>query len=176
MGVFHLQLENAAVKIERATSDPGTPEQKLEKKRLKVSKKPKEPEAPEKDFTPYDYSKSDFKAFAGEATSAARLGVCPGQMKGGCGEKKAGPKTCTAHTQESNPEKPIPSTTTCLRSCLHRPLKWFSKKASILQWLHPSSPQPVSKSVSHRHTVSQILFVGKPDAYDAKLWFWNLSL
>ncbi|XP_036316954.1 exosome component 10 isoform X1 [Pipistrellus kuhlii] len=60
-------LENAAMKRERATSDPGTPEQKLEKKRLKVSKKPKEPEAPEKDFTPYDYSKSDFKAFAGSS-------------------------------------------------------------------------------------------------------------
>nr|KAF6294276.1 exosome component 10 [Pipistrellus kuhlii] len=55
------------MKRERATSDPGTPEQKLEKKRLKVSKKPKEPEAPEKDFTPYDYSKSDFKAFAGSS-------------------------------------------------------------------------------------------------------------
>lgn len=60
------QLENAK-KRERTTSDPRATEQKQEKKRPKTSKKPKDPEeAPEKDFTPFDYSKSDFKAFAGE--------------------------------------------------------------------------------------------------------------
>ncbi|KAF6108642.1 exosome component 10 [Phyllostomus discolor] len=60
-------LENAAKKRELAASDPRTAEQGQEKKRLKVSKKPKDPEAPEKEFTPYDYSKSDFKAFAGNS-------------------------------------------------------------------------------------------------------------
>uniref|UniRef100_A0A452FC79 Exosome complex component 10 n=1 Tax=Capra hircus TaxID=9925 RepID=A0A452FC79_CAPHI len=62
-------LENAAKKRERATSDPRMTEQKQEKKRLKLSKKPKDPDPPEKDFTPYDYSKSDFKAFAGNSKS-----------------------------------------------------------------------------------------------------------
>uniref|UniRef100_A0A2I3RM09 Exosome complex component 10 n=1 Tax=Pan troglodytes TaxID=9598 RepID=A0A2I3RM09_PANTR len=62
-------LENAAKKRERATSDPRTTEQKQEKKRLKISKKPKDPEPPEKEFTPYDYSQSDFKAFAGNSKS-----------------------------------------------------------------------------------------------------------
>uniref|UniRef100_A0A5G2QD95 Exosome complex component 10 n=1 Tax=Sus scrofa TaxID=9823 RepID=A0A5G2QD95_PIG len=60
-------LETAARKRERVTSDPRTTEQKQEKKRLKISKKPKDPDPSEKEFTPYDYSKSDFKAFAGEA-------------------------------------------------------------------------------------------------------------
>uniref|UniRef100_A0A2K5Q5I0 Exosome complex component 10 n=1 Tax=Cebus imitator TaxID=2715852 RepID=A0A2K5Q5I0_CEBIM len=64
-------LENAAKKRERTTSDPRTPEQKQEKKRLKISKKPKDPGPPEKDFTPYDYSQSDFKAFAGISKSKA---------------------------------------------------------------------------------------------------------
>lgn len=68
---FPLQLESAAKKRERTTSDPRTTEQKQEKKRLKTSKKPKDPDLPEKDFTPYDYSKSDFKAFAGEAGTGA---------------------------------------------------------------------------------------------------------
>ncbi|KAB0400145.1 hypothetical protein E2I00_010290, partial [Balaenoptera physalus] len=62
-------LENAAKKRERTTSDPRTTEQKQDKKRLKISKKLKDPDPPEKDFTPYDYSKSDFKAFAGDSTS-----------------------------------------------------------------------------------------------------------
>ncbi|XP_021099117.1 exosome component 10 isoform X2 [Heterocephalus glaber] len=60
-------LENAAKKRERTTSDPRTMEQKQEKKRLKISKKPKDPGPPEKDFTPYDYSQSNFKAFAGDS-------------------------------------------------------------------------------------------------------------
>lgn len=65
-----IALENAK-KRERTTSDPRATEQKQEKKRPKTSKKPKDPEeAPEKDFTPFDYSKSDFKAFAGNNRSA----------------------------------------------------------------------------------------------------------
>lgn len=62
-------LETAARKRERVTSDPRTTEQKQEKKRLKISKKPKDPDPSEKEFTPYDYSKSDFKAFAGNSKS-----------------------------------------------------------------------------------------------------------
>lgn len=62
-------LENAAKKRERTTSDPRTIEQKQEKKRLRISKKPKDPHPPEKDFTPYDYSKSDFQGFAGNGKS-----------------------------------------------------------------------------------------------------------
>ncbi|XP_004705491.1 exosome component 10 [Echinops telfairi] len=60
-------LEIAVKKRERTTSDPKTTEQKQGKKRLKVSKKPKGPDAVEREFTPYDYSKSDFKAFAGNS-------------------------------------------------------------------------------------------------------------
>lgn len=62
----HLQLENATKKRERATSDLRTIEQKQEKKRLKSSKKAKDPDPPGKDFCPYDYSQSDFGAFAGK--------------------------------------------------------------------------------------------------------------
>ncbi|XP_021574143.1 exosome component 10 [Carlito syrichta] len=62
-------LENAAKKRERTASDQRTTEQKQEKKRLRTSKKPKDPDPPGKDFTPYDYSQSDFKAFAGDSKS-----------------------------------------------------------------------------------------------------------
>ncbi|OBS75485.1 hypothetical protein A6R68_14012 [Neotoma lepida] len=62
-------LENATKKRERATSDLRTTEQKQEKKRLKSSKKPKDPDPPGKDFSPYDYSQSDFRAFAGDSKS-----------------------------------------------------------------------------------------------------------
>ncbi|KAK7811116.1 hypothetical protein U0070_016056 [Myodes glareolus] len=62
-------LENATKKRERATSELRTTEQKQEKKRLKSSKKPKDPDPPGKDFTPYDYNQSDFRAFAGDSKS-----------------------------------------------------------------------------------------------------------
>uniref|UniRef100_A0A8C2UZ53 Exosome complex component 10 n=1 Tax=Chinchilla lanigera TaxID=34839 RepID=A0A8C2UZ53_CHILA len=62
-------LENAAKKRERTTSDPRTTEQKQEKKRLKTSKKPKDPAPPVGEFTPYDYSRTDFKAFAADGKS-----------------------------------------------------------------------------------------------------------
>lgn len=67
LNVLTLQLENATKKRERATSDLRTIEQKQEKKRLKSSKKAKDPDPPGKDFSPYDYSQSDFGAFAGKA-------------------------------------------------------------------------------------------------------------
>lgn len=62
-------LENAAKKREWAPSGLGGAEQKLEKKRPRVSKTPREPAPPQEDFTPYDYSQSDFKAFAGNSKS-----------------------------------------------------------------------------------------------------------
>lgn len=64
--ILTLQLENAAKKRERATSDLRTTEQKQEKKRLKSSKKPKDPDPAGREFSPYDYSQSDFRAFAGK--------------------------------------------------------------------------------------------------------------
>uniref|UniRef100_A0A8C5KME2 Exosome complex component 10 n=1 Tax=Jaculus jaculus TaxID=51337 RepID=A0A8C5KME2_JACJA len=64
-----LQLENATKKRERATGDLRATEQKQEKKRLKTAKKPKDPDLAAKEFTPYDYSQSDFKAFAGDSKS-----------------------------------------------------------------------------------------------------------
>ncbi|XP_037354510.1 exosome component 10 [Talpa occidentalis] len=73
-------LESAAKKRERTTSDPRTIGQKQEQKRPKMSKKPKDPDPPEKDFTPYDYSKSDFKAFAGNSESKPPSQFDPNQQ------------------------------------------------------------------------------------------------
>lgn len=67
-----MQLENATKKRERAAGDLRTTEQKQEKKRLKSSKKPQDPDPPGKDFSPYDYSQSDFRAFAGEDGRTAK--------------------------------------------------------------------------------------------------------
>ncbi|GAB1289245.1 Exosome component 10 [Apodemus speciosus] len=62
-------LENATRKRERATGDLRATEQRQEKKRLKGAKKAKDPDPPGKDFSPYDYSQSDFGAFAGDSKS-----------------------------------------------------------------------------------------------------------
>ncbi|XP_042551681.1 exosome component 10 [Dipodomys spectabilis] len=59
-------LENAK-KRERTTGDTRTTEQRQEKKRLKTAKKLKGPDPAPSTFTPYDYSQSDFKAFAGDS-------------------------------------------------------------------------------------------------------------
>lgn len=89
-GVLTLQLEHAAKKRERTTSDPRTLEQKQEKKRLRTSKKPKDSDPPEKDFTPFDYSQSDFKAFAGEDRTGAPLrDIFPCEVGGSCPVEKA---------------------------------------------------------------------------------------
>ncbi|XP_020829640.1 exosome complex component 10 isoform X2 [Phascolarctos cinereus] len=64
-------LENATKKRERmgsepgneSGSEPGSLESAQDKKKLRASQQPPE-RAPPKEFTPYDYSKSDFKAFA----------------------------------------------------------------------------------------------------------------
>ncbi|NXA28478.1 EXOSX protein, partial [Ibidorhyncha struthersii] len=58
--------EQANKKRERVTSETGTELPKQEKKRPKASQQPEELEAP-KQFTPFDYSKSNFKVFAGSS-------------------------------------------------------------------------------------------------------------
>ncbi|XP_030393363.1 exosome component 10 isoform X1 [Gopherus evgoodei] len=60
--------EQASKKRERVTSEPGTDTPKQEKKRPKASQQPEEKEMP-KQFTPFDYSKSNFKVFAGNSKS-----------------------------------------------------------------------------------------------------------
>lgn len=64
------QEEQASKKRERETvgSETGTELPKQEKKRPKASQQPEELEAP-KQFTPFDYSKSNFKVFAGSSKS-----------------------------------------------------------------------------------------------------------
>ncbi|NXH79163.1 EXOSX protein, partial [Hydrobates tethys] len=60
--------EQANKKRERVTSETGTELPKQEKKRPKASQQPEKLEAP-KQFTPFDYSKSNFKVFAGSSKS-----------------------------------------------------------------------------------------------------------
>lgn len=60
--------EQANKKRERVMSETGTELPKQEKKRPKASQQPEEQEAP-KQFTPFDYSKSNFKVFAGSSKS-----------------------------------------------------------------------------------------------------------
>uniref|UniRef100_A0A8B9E040 Exosome complex component 10 n=1 Tax=Anser cygnoides TaxID=8845 RepID=A0A8B9E040_ANSCY len=61
-------LEQANKKRERVISETGTELPKQEKKRPRASQQPEELEAP-KQFTPFDYSKSNFKVFAGSSKS-----------------------------------------------------------------------------------------------------------
>ncbi|NXK93076.1 EXOSX protein, partial [Formicarius rufipectus] len=60
--------EQASRKRERDTSGTGAEMPTQEKKRPKPSQQPEELEAP-KQFTPFDYSKSNFKVFAGSSKS-----------------------------------------------------------------------------------------------------------
>uniref|UniRef100_A0A8B9DY43 Exosome complex component 10 n=1 Tax=Anser cygnoides TaxID=8845 RepID=A0A8B9DY43_ANSCY len=62
------QQEQANKKRERVISETGTELPKQEKKRPRASQQPEELEAP-KQFTPFDYSKSNFKVFAGSSKS-----------------------------------------------------------------------------------------------------------
>uniref|UniRef100_A0A8C3JZE3 Exosome complex component 10 n=1 Tax=Calidris pygmaea TaxID=425635 RepID=A0A8C3JZE3_9CHAR len=66
-GLFS-QQEQANKKRERVMSETGTELPKQEKKRPKASQQPEELEAP-KQFTPFDYSKSNFRVFAGSSKS-----------------------------------------------------------------------------------------------------------
>lgn len=59
------QQEQANKKRERVMSETGTELPKQEKKRPKASQQPEKLEEP-KQFTPFDYSKSNFKVFAGK--------------------------------------------------------------------------------------------------------------
>ncbi|KFO77266.1 Exosome component 10, partial [Cuculus canorus] len=60
--------EQANKKRERVISETGAELPKQEKKRPKASQQPEELEAP-KQFTPFDYSKTNFKVFAGSSKS-----------------------------------------------------------------------------------------------------------
>ncbi|KAK2526793.1 Exosc10 [Columba livia] len=60
--------EQANKKRERVMSETGTELPKQEKKRPKASQQPEKLEEP-KQFTPFDYSKSNFKVFAGSSKS-----------------------------------------------------------------------------------------------------------
>nr|XP_056721374.1 exosome component 10 [Euleptes europaea] len=62
--------EQAGKKRERVASEPGTETPKQEKKKPKASQKP-EVEVETTPFTPFDYSKSDLKVFAGASKSKA---------------------------------------------------------------------------------------------------------
>ncbi|KFW08750.1 PREDICTED: exosome component 10, partial [Eurypyga helias] len=58
--------EQASAKRERAVSEVGTELPEHEEKRPKTSQQPEEPEAPTQ-FTPFDYSQSNFNVFAGSS-------------------------------------------------------------------------------------------------------------
>ncbi|XP_061457318.1 exosome complex component 10 isoform X2 [Rhineura floridana] len=58
--------EQASQKRERVESDPLAEAPKRERKKAKPSQQPEEPAAP-KPFTPFDYSKSDLRVFAGSS-------------------------------------------------------------------------------------------------------------
>ncbi|XP_005994065.1 exosome component 10 isoform X1 [Latimeria chalumnae] len=62
------QSEQVTKKRERVAHEPGSLTPKQEKKRPKPSQQPAEKQTP-KQFTPFDYSKSDFKVFAGGSKS-----------------------------------------------------------------------------------------------------------
>ncbi|XP_060115123.1 exosome component 10 isoform X2 [Heteronotia binoei] len=62
--------EQASKKRERLASEPGPETPKQEKKKPKAPQKPEAQDAP-KPFTPFDYSKSDLKVFAGASKSKA---------------------------------------------------------------------------------------------------------
>jgi len=66
------QQEQANRKRERVMSETGTELPKPEKKRPKASQQPEELEAP-KQFTPFDYSKFNFKVFAGKIWISATV-------------------------------------------------------------------------------------------------------
>ncbi|XP_035413417.2 exosome component 10 isoform X2 [Cygnus atratus] len=80
--------EQANKKRERVISETGTELPKQEKKRPKASQQPEELEAP-KQFTPFDYSKSNFKVFAGSSKSKQSAQFDPAKQAY-TGKKSAG--------------------------------------------------------------------------------------
>ncbi|XP_015738189.1 exosome component 10 isoform X1 [Coturnix japonica] len=71
--------EQANRKRERVMSETGTELPKPEKKRPKASQQPEELEAP-KQFTPFDYSKFNFKVFAGSSKSKQSVQFDPARQ------------------------------------------------------------------------------------------------
>ncbi|OCT72221.1 hypothetical protein XELAEV_180351923mg, partial [Xenopus laevis] len=58
--------EESNKKRERVSSEPGSETMKSDKKRMKHSEETQKPDS-QTPFTPFDYSKSDFKMFAGSS-------------------------------------------------------------------------------------------------------------
>ncbi|NXR10673.1 EXOSX protein, partial [Semnornis frantzii] len=85
--------EQAVKKRERVMSETGTELPRQEKKQPKASQQPEELEAP-KQFTPFDYSKSNFEVFAGSSKSKQSSQFDPakqahkGKKFAGAGAKK----------------------------------------------------------------------------------------
>lgn len=78
-------------------SEAGTELPKQEKKRQKASQQPEELEAP-KQFTPFDYSKSNFKVFAGKIWISCWSAAGCGKRCQPSPEKVAGAHRCYGST------------------------------------------------------------------------------
>ncbi|PIO31072.1 hypothetical protein AB205_0179170, partial [Aquarana catesbeiana] len=75
------QQEDASRKRERIASEPGAETKKSDKKRLKHVEKTGEEAAVDKvPFIPFDYSKSDFKVFAGSSRVEGRSEFDPNKQ------------------------------------------------------------------------------------------------
>ncbi|XP_053256922.1 exosome component 10 isoform X3 [Podarcis raffonei] len=100
--------EQAGHKRERVESDPGTETPRAEKKKPKASPQPEEQEATPKPFTPFDYSKSDLKVFAGSSRPKPSTQFDPSKRAGkkfpGAGrvQQPAGTKSMSYMAGKSN--------------------------------------------------------------------------
>lgn len=72
-------MDEASKKRERAASDSATDTPKVEKKRSKRSEETPEPVVPAP-ITPFDYSKSDFKVFAGSSSVKSKMEFDPNKQ------------------------------------------------------------------------------------------------
>ncbi|KAJ6656787.1 hypothetical protein lerEdw1_003118 [Lerista edwardsae] len=123
--------EQAGQKRERVASEPGTEAPKPEKKKGKPAPEPEEPEAP-KPFTPFDYSKSDLRDFAGSSKPKASSQFDPAKLAY-AGKKKlsgaskvqqpAGTKSLTYIGKSKSSKK-------ALSLC---PINWGSATGSLLK-------------------------------------------
>ncbi|KAM5132574.1 exosome complex component 10 [Mantella aurantiaca] len=91
-----LVQEEASKKRERVASEPGAETKKSEQKRMKPAEKAMEGPGAAKasftSFTPYDYSKSDFKVFAGSSNVKGQSDFDPNKQGQQGKEKKASGK------------------------------------------------------------------------------------
>ncbi|XP_075696760.1 exosome complex component 10-like [Rhinoderma darwinii] len=92
-----LTQEEATVKRERAASESGTETPKAVKKRIKHSGEPTEPPL-QTPFTPFDYSKSNFKVFAGSSNVKSQADFDPNKQTQG----KKNPSGKKAHQAMGN--------------------------------------------------------------------------